>query len=153
MKKIKLTGKYGINKFALIDDEDFKKVCVFKWHLSGKYPVKSFGKRPNRTKISLHRFLMNTPSDKVTDHINGNSLDNRKSNLRICTVSENTINSKKGKNKSSKYKGVCFINPWRAYIGTKILGHFRTEREAAESYNEAARKLYKEFARLNVFID
>jgi HNH endonuclease len=150
MKKIKLNGKYGAGKFALVDDEDFDLVNSFNWYLSGSYPVRSLGKRPNRTKISMHRFLMNTPVDKVTDHINGNGLDNRKSNLRICTISENTINSKKSINKSSKYKGVSFINPWRAYIGRKILGHFKTEKEAAEAYNKAAKELYFDFARLNI---
>ena len=104
MKQIKLNGKYGSGKFALVDDEDFDLINSFNWYLSGAYPVRSLGKRPNRTKISMHRFLMNTPINKVTDHINGNGLDNRKSNLRICSISENTINSKKSANKSSKYK-------------------------------------------------
>lgn len=150
MEKIALTGKYGIGKFALVDDDDFELASKFKWYLSGEYPVRSFGQRPNRTKISLHRFLMNTPLGMMTDHINGNGLDNRRSNLRICTVAQNTMNSKKGMRNSSKYKGVTKNKPWRAYIGTKTIGHFSSENEAAEAYNNAAKKLYGKFARLNI---
>lgn len=150
MKKIALTGMYGNGKFAIVDDDDFDRVNKFKWYLSGKYPAKSLGVRPNRTKIYLHTFIMNTPKGMVTDHINGDELDARKSNLRICTVSQNTMNSKKSKNTSSKYKGVCRINPWRAYIGRRILGHFSSEIEAAKAYNEAAIKEYGEYAKLNI---
>ena len=152
MKHIKLTGKHGLGKTALVDDEDFEKVNQFKWHLSGRYPVRNFGQRPNRLNIALHRFLMNTPIGMVTDHKNGNGLDNRKSNLRICTVSENIMNSKKSENTSSRFKGVCrnTAKPWRAYIGRTILGSFATEIEAANAYNMAAKKLYGHFARLNI---
>lgn len=152
MKQIKLNGKYGLGKVALVDDEDFIKVNDFKWYRSGKYPVRSLGKRPNRTKISLHRFLMNPNKKMMVDHINGNGLDNRKSNLRICTNSQNIMNAKKSEQRSSKYKGVCrnTARPWRAYIGRKILGSFATEKEAAQAYNSAAKKIYGDFARLNV---
>lgn len=152
MRKIKLTGKYGQNKFTLVDNDDFELVNKFKWYLSGTYPVKSLGKRPNRKKISLHRFLLNPPLNMMIDHIDRNGLNNQRSNLRICTNSQNIMNAKKSNNRSSKYKGVCRLvaKPWRAYIGRKILGSFATEKEAAQAYNVAAKKLYGDFARLNV---
>jgi len=152
MKKIKLNGKYGEGKFSLVDDSDFESVNMFKWYLSGRYPVKSFGKRPNRKKISLHRFLLDTPNGMVVDHINGDGLDNQRKNLRVCTVAQNTINSSKRINTtSSKYKGVTKNNkPYRAYIGTKTLGYFKTEKEAAEAYNNAAISIYGDFAKLNI---
>lgn len=150
MKKINLTGKYGVGKFALIDNGDFEAVNKFRWYLNGKYPAKSFGKRPNRNKILLHTFLINTPKGMMVDHIDGNELNNQRKNLRICTHAQNVMNSKKSiRNKGSKYKGVFFVG-WRAYIGRRIIGNFPTEIEAAEAYNTAAKGLYKDFARLNI---
>jgi hypothetical protein len=153
MKKIKLTGKYGSGKFVLVDDEDFEVLNKFKWYLAGKYPVKSIGKRPNRKKISIHRLIMNPPKNMMVDHKDNNGLNNQRSNLRICTNAQNIMNANKFKRKcSSKYKGVSKLNPWRASIGNKTLGNFKTEIEAAKAYDIAAKELYKEFARLN-FID
>lgn len=149
MKNIELTGKYGKNKYALVDDEDFEKINQYLWHLSGKYAVKSYGVRPNRTKISMHRFIMNAEKGVMIDHINGNELDNRKCNLRLCTNSQNQMNAKKQSNSSSEYKGVTKNKPWRASIGSKTIGHFNTEIEAAEAYDSKAKELYGEFANIN----
>ena len=149
MRRIALTGKYGKGKFALVDDADFESVNGHKWNLSGEYPVSSFGKRPTRTKVSMHRFIMDAAKGTFVDHRDGNRLDNRRANLRSCTVAQNTMNSRKSKNRSSKFKGVTRNRPWRAYVGPKTIGHFNTEIEAAQAYDAAAKKLYGEFARLN----
>jgi len=91
----------------------------------------------------------------VIDHINGNGLDNRRANLRLATVAQNAWNSKK-RNPRSGYKGVWFAADkglWRASIvchGRRIhLGYFKDKMAAARAYDAAARKYYKEFARLN----
>ena len=91
----------------------------------------------------------------MVDHINRNGLDNTRKNLRICTRSENLMNSKKPElNSTSKYKGVNKCgNSWRAEIRLNrkgfYLGKFKTEKEAALAYNKKAIELFGEFARLN----
>lgn len=92
------------------------------------------------------------------DHINGDGLDNRRSNLRVCSHAENRRNSKKvsGRRKlASHYKGVSHPskNRWTASITvmwkTLHIGSFKTEIEAARAYDEAARNHHGVFARLN----
>jgi hypothetical protein len=119
----------------------------------------------------MHRELIKCPDDKEVDHINRNTLDNRKSNLRICNRTQNNYNSKKRNRQSnyhpqSKYKGVRYVfcikpdgrkytrrKPWAASgrLNSKNvhLGYYTTEEEAAKKYDEFAIKHYGEFARLN----
>lgn len=107
--------------------------------------------------LRMHRIITNAPQDKQVDHINGNPLDNRKCNLRVCTQKENSRNREKRKEKTSSiYKGVCFHkrkHKWQASItldGKLIhLGYFKTQNEAALIYNEAAKKYHGEFAKFN----
>lgn len=95
----------------------------------------------------------------IVDHINGDTLDNRKCNLRIATLSQNRANGRKIKPKSSKYKGVSMVPrkngvKWEAYIFSNYvkthLATCETEEQAARIYNRAAKKVWGEFARLNV---
>jgi hypothetical protein len=104
----------------------------------------------------VHRLVMmaflGLQPDELVDHINGDSLDNRLSNLRKCTLAQNGYNSKKPKNNKSGYKGVCFQqNKWRASIHVngkqKFLGYYDTPEEAHAAYCAAAREYYGEFAR------
>lgn len=95
---------------------------------------------------------MNPPEGLVVDHINGNKLDNRRSNLRICTQSQNL----NGRNTNKGYIGVSwdkFRGKWKANIGKDyqkiFLGRFDTAEEAARVYDEKAVELFGEFARLN----
>lgn len=110
----------------------------------------------------MHREIMKTPKGLVTDHINGNRLDNRRKNLRICTRAQNNMNmrnfrSRKKLKKASQYKGVYWNGGpkarWSAEIrheGTQIhLGYFKHEKDAAKKYDEAAIKLFGPFASPN----
>lgn len=135
---------------ALIDAEDIQKVSAHKWYKSFQgYAVASKG-------LLMHRLVMDTPSQKYTDHVNKDNLDNRKSNLRVCSQSENMGNSKKRSDNSSGYKGVSFYSSrknWEAYInkgGKRIkLGYHKTAELAALAYNNKAVELYGDFASLN----
>ena len=147
---------------ALVDDDQFDLLMQYRWSAvsfrGGKYwyagfmPWNGGGKR--RT-IFMHRMIANPPAGLVVDHINGNTLDNRVANLRVCTRGQNAINRKKSTTPtSSVYKGVSWSkNAWQAAVcvGQKhqYLGRFKSERDAAIAYDVAAAKVFGEFANLN----
>ena len=143
----------------IIDDCDFEDVSRFHWHKNrGNYPVRFEGnaRLPGRKCIYLHRSLMPPPPRKWVDHVNGNKLDNRRENLRICKPRENCRNKKGVKNTSSQYKGVCKCKRtgrWAASIGVDFktiwLGRHSTEEEAARAYDAAAKEHHGDFALLN----
>jgi len=150
MKKIALRGKNGIGKFALVDDEDYEKLAPLTWRLSGGYPAISRRAGGIRT-IYMHRMVLDHKS-RHTDHINGNKLDNRKSNLRACSPGENTRNT--GPRKGRKYKGTSTNGKhWRAYLMHEGVEHivrgFDTEKDAAIMYNYLAKRYHGDFAFLN----
>lgn len=149
MKKIKLTK----NKVALVDDVDFDLLNKYNWwyHKSG-YALRI----ENKKTIRMHRVIANCPENKEIDHINGNRMDNRKINLRICTSSQNSKNRKLQKNNKSGYKGVSYRKrdkKWIVYIcvnrKNKYIGIFKNIKDASNAYNIAAVQYYKEFANLN----
>lgn len=136
-------------KAALVDDEDFDKLNQYKWCFDGQYAQRKVG---NKT-IRMHRVILDSPQ---VDHIDGDGLNNQRSNLRVCTHTQNQMNRAKHKIMSSKYKGVSWNKPtekWRARIetnqGSLYLGLFEVEEEAARAYDEAAKENFGEFARLN----
>jgi len=146
MALIELSGKKSSGRFVIIDDEDLKLASVMTWNYHPQGYAVHNGKR-------LHRLIMNAPDGVDVDHINGNKLDNRKSNLRLCNKTQNNRNSRP-KAGTSKYKGVhLFANKWRASITANRvvlqLGTFCDEDKAALAYNAAARHFFGEFAWLN----
>lgn len=157
MKKIELSQ----GKFVIVDDDDFEKLSKYKWYYALGYARRNI-KLPNgkRKVIFMHRVIANTPDDMVCDHINGNTLDNRKCNLRNIPKDKNTWNARKKAPARSKYKGVHYhkrdkdkIGKWKARIQVNNrsinLGYFRSEIQAALAYNEAAKKYFGEYAVLN----
>jgi len=151
---IKLTKQ----KYAIIDDEDYNKIKQYTWYTDNPkasytcYACTSIHKK----NIKMHRMIMRvTNVDIPIDHANGNGLDNRKKNLRICTKKDNARNSRPKKHKiKSKYKGVWkrASGKWCAVIGGKTrvyLGDFYTEKRAAIAYDDAAIEMYKEYSYLN----
>ena len=142
-------------KFAIVDVADFARVSPFNWSVSvsGKRTY-AYG-HPNGKKVSMHRFLTKAPGGMVVDHIDHNGLNNRQSNLRVCTQHENLLNSRP-RGKSSRFKGVCwnrFRRRWVAHIcfnGRNLfLGAFTDESEAARAYDRKAYALFGEYAYLN----
>jgi hypothetical protein len=155
MKEIPLTQ----GKVALVDDEDFEELNKYKWRArKGKntFYAKRSTKRPNQKTIEMHRQILGFPAGFQTDHRDGNGLNNQRSNLRICTISQNQHNTGKQKRNTSGYKGVCFHKNAKRFIALIMvnrksthLGYFNTAIEAALAYDAAAIKLHGEFAQLN----
>lgn len=160
MKEINLND----GMVALVDDEDFILANSYKW--TARRHGRTFRVcRDNRITINgewisknakLHRFILKCKKGQLVDHIDGNPLNNQRSNLRICNHSQNVMNRNRQHNAASKFKGLTFRgnkNLWRARItlnGKRFhLGDFINQEEAALAYNEAAIRLHGEFARLN----
>lgn len=147
MKEIKASR----GAIFLVDDEDFEYLNQFSWTLNscnyaGRYSDGRF--------ITMHRLIMGNPKGKQVDHIDGNRFNNQRSNLRICTQSQNCMNRKATTKGSSGFRGVHKTKySYQARIevsGKKMnLGHFKEPMEAAIAYNKAAVKYHGEFAVLN----
>ena len=154
MQQIELTQ----GMFALVDNEDFDEINQYNWCFAQGYAMRKVTISGKQKTLYMHRLITNCPADMDVDHINHDKLDNQKSNLRVCSNSENRRNQKvRTYAKSSVYKGVCFDKQhgkWRAEIGLnnklKYLGLFTNETDAAIAYNVAAIELFGEFALLNV---
>lgn len=147
---------------TLVDVQDLPLVLRYPWRVikgaSGNHYV--YAKSAGRG-LYLHRLIANTPRGFETDHRNGLSLDNRRSNLRIATMSQNSANTGKprradGKQHTSRFKGVSWSaerGKWRALITVngqrRNLGRYTTEEEAAAVYDRAAFQAWGEFAFLN----
>lgn len=151
MRKIKLGNSI---KYVLVDNQDYDKVSQFNWSLVTKGYAITGGRGAT---MAMHRFILGlVKEDKIeVDHVNGNKLDNRKSNLRLATPSQNRWNTTKRKHNTSGYKGVYYhYGKWQARIGINYreitLGTFNKPEKAAEAYNDAARVLHGEFAKLNI---
>jgi hypothetical protein len=141
-------------KVTLVDDDDFIRLNKYKWHYCQGYARRNEYRNGKRSSYKM--MILKAPPGMVVDHINGNSLDNQKKNLRICTPKENMRNKKKRVTNTSGYKGVSWssaVKKWRVQINidNKVinLGCHKNIIEAAMIYNLAAKKYHKEFARLN----
>jgi hypothetical protein len=148
--------------FSLIDREDYFRVGLWSW--SAFRPVgartwyaQSFCDHGDKKKrlVSLHQYVLSLTGNEV-DHINGEGLDNRKSNLRVCSHQQNIWNSQPRDGGTSAFKGVSWRadrSKWRAYIvinaKQRFLGLFADEIEAAKAYDRAAKELFGVFARVN----
>lgn len=145
----------------MVDAEDVERLGHWKWQCkeTGKHclyavRIRSIGGK--RKPEHMHRLIARARSGEYVDHVNGNTLDNRKANLRICTHQENMRHRRVSGSGSSKYKGVCYCRKtgkWLAHITVdkkqRRLGLFGSERAAADAYNAAAKDLFADFALLN----
>lgn len=157
-KEIQLTQ----GKVAIVDDDDFDYLNQWKWQANQKQNKKFYAWRGKKINgkyklIYLHRFILNLTDRKIyVDHVNMNTLDNRKINLRICTNSQNQMNKIVQKNNCYGYKGVYYDkrnNKYSSIITVNKkrhwLGYYIDPKDAAKAYNEAAIKLHGEFSKLN----
>ncbi len=158
--KVPLTQGYE----SLVDVEDAERVLAHKWHASrsmrkdGTYRV--YASRADRSSgrrllVPMHRFVIGAGPDDIVDHKNRDTLDNRRSNLRFATSSQNAINTVRPVGVSG-YRGVYFhpqSGRWNAKIGVngafRSFGYFLDAESAARAYDAGALGIYGEFAVLN----
>jgi len=156
MKEIQLTKGY----VALVDDEDYEWLMQFKWYAS----VSKLGRvcatrnsprgKGKRKTLFMHREIMKPPVGMVVDHKDGNALDNRRHNLRVCTTAQNNFNQGKSKKNTTGFCGVYRNRKgFQALIGVNgryiSLGIHSDPEDAARAYDAGAIKYHGEFAKLN----
>jgi hypothetical protein len=161
MKSIPLKN---INKkviaYTLVDDVDYDELSKLKWakdtygyavncQYIGNYRSKS---------IKMHRVITNAPQGLDVDHINRDKLDNRRSNLRICTRTQNNINQPARANNTSGYKGIGWDkerSKWKAQIKikgkTKAIGRYKSLEDAREAYLTVAKEVYGNYLPRDIY--
>jgi hypothetical protein len=165
MKEIPLSqnGKNRGRYVALVDDRDFEELRGYYWHVQRVYHSRRcllYASRSVKQSdgkqgcILMHRDIMKAPKEFDVDHADGNGLNNQRSNLRVCTRSQNLANQQLAKHNKSGTKGVCWSkenNKWIAQLqlhGKRIyLGRFFDKNEAIKAHKEGMRRYFGEFAR------
>ena len=161
MKEILLSH----NKKTQVDDDDYEELIKVNWFAyriagtshTGKVYLYGYkaGRKVQGKKYWIHNIIMKPSEGLVVDHIDGDPLNNQKSNLRVCTKKENSFNrGKRCSGKTSKFLGVSrdkkkFVAKIKLDGKTRHIGSFSSEIDAAKVYDEMAKKLFGKFARLN----
>ena len=173
MKYIELSGKHGRGKKAIVDDEDYEYLKRWRWHVAkrigsngvswyacrqGRNPhILNKRGQPKQVHISMARLIMRAEPGKQVDHKDGDTLDNRRSNLRRCTQQQNLWNQRWVATSNSPYKGVYKTSGKRKGFRGMItkdgvcvnLGWFKFAGAAARTYDKLAKLLFGEYANLN----
>ena len=142
---------------ALVDATDFRRLSRWKWTRDGYgYALRFYGPRHNQKQIRMHRAILDAPDGIQVDHINGDPLDNRRRNLRLCNNSQNQMNKKIRKDSKTGLKGVTLHKSSGLYMARlkkdKKLMHcsyHKTPEEASRTYNLVALKYHGKFAKLS----
>jgi hypothetical protein len=159
MKRIPLTQ----NQYAIVDDEDYALLSQHKWFAQWDPKTKSYRAartlpfhNDKRGRQLMHRLIMGEPKGRLVDHKNHDTLDNTRSNLRLCNNSQNSQNGRKQVNNRSGFRGVTWHKrdkKWAVNITLngkqRALGYYSNKIEAAATYNAAAAELFGEFANFN----
>ena len=143
---------------CIVDIDDWDEVKKYKWSLTTKPDPYIFNRQRDRTPlhIYLHRLVLGLSygDGYIADHINGNTLDNRKENLRIVTSSQNSMNTRISKDNTSGYKGVSYskaMNKWTVQIFAKgentVVGHFDDIDKAVEARKREEIRLFGDYSR------
>jgi hypothetical protein len=153
MKEIQLTQ----GKVAIVDDEDFEYLNQWKWQACKKgyvwYAERTTEKSYIKKHYKMHREIMKPADGVMIDHVNGDGLDNRKSNLRFCNKSQNYANCRVRSDNSTGYKGVTYDKKNKKFAAKMVvgdvniwIGRFDTAEMAAKEYNKAAILYHGDFA-------
>lgn len=149
MKAIEMAGGH----FALVDDEDFATVSLYRWSGKAGYARATIYVDGRKKCLYMHRLIMGAGPGQMVDHRDMNGLNNQRSNLRFCSKSENMHNcrGRKSRKDTIPYKGVnrskLRYNAMIRVRGVRhYLGHFRTAEEARDAYNAAERRFFGEFS-------
>jgi hypothetical protein len=152
MKTIELDA----GKSVIVDDEDYEKYARVKWRCVNGYASREVVKNRIRHRFYMHRMILNAPIGACVDHISGDKLDNRRTNLRLTNKAGNSANRAPSVANTSGYKGVSWsrgCNKWRAQIHTNhrgfYLGVFVSKVDAALAYDKKAREVFGPYAKLN----
>lgn len=139
-------------EYAYVDPEDFDRVMQHLWHIITPPDTdrRYAATRINGKMVRMHRFILGASDEQIIDHADRDGLNNRRSNLRYATTSQNAMNRKPYRGTASGYKGVVPLgNKWRVMFQRKHAGLFDTPEEAARAYDELARRHFGRFARTN----
>jgi hypothetical protein len=161
-RRIYLSGKHS-DKYTLVDESDYQELSRYRWHLHNKGYITRYNRisKNKYNHVYIHRQILNLldKPELEGDHENNDRMDNRRSNLRVATRKQNCQNISKTKRiTSSKYKGVRSRDKnWIAIIKTnrktQHIGTFRTEYAAAKAYDQRAKEIFGDFAKLNIPTD
>lgn len=156
MTRILIVWKGFDSRKIKLDNDDYEKLRYYLWHLDSRSTLDYFYRREGTESLYLHKEILDADGSIQVDHINGDSLDNRRLNLRRATPAENSRNTKPRLH-TSKYKGVFWDNQygmWHARICVNdkqvFLGRYTKEDDAGSAYNYRAVVEFGEFARLNI---
>lgn len=138
---------------VLIDDDQYEEIAAHRWRAQkGKhthYAAMNGG-------VLMHRLIMRATKGDIVDHVNGDGLDNRKENLRLCSNAENMMNARKIAGRSSRFKGVSWNKDRSQWYSTiekdgkrKFLGGYKDEAVAAKQYDNAALRMFGSYAKTN----
>lgn len=154
-KYIRLTK----GKRTIVDAEDYDRLSRFKWYLNDNRRAARMARLKNKKMkmIYMAREIMKCPKHMYVDHISMNQLDNRKSNLRICTHSQNDTNRKIRSNNKTGFKGIHWDKERNKFVAQikyhrnkrKFIGRFDCPKVAAKAWDNYARKFHGKFARYN----
>ena len=162
MKTIELTRGY----VTTVDDDDFDWLSQWEWQVrvapkktnTSYYAMRTDRSGGKAVTVMMHRAIMRPPRGLYVDHIDGYGLNNSRGNLRLCNLSQNSVNRAYCA-PSSGFRGVSLKERgnWRRWVAQitanggkpQHLGYFKTPEEAARAYDEAAVRLHGGFAQLN----
>lgn len=147
----------GNGKTTMVSPEDYPYLSKFTWRISQFGYARHSRRMPGKTVgIFMALAILWRPKGFHVDHINGNKLDNRRENLRICTQQQNSRNKKVQRNSKTGIKGVKYMHREKKYQARIMvnyksisLGYFKTAKEAGRAYDVAALRYFGDFARLN----